>query len=400
MRIAFPTSCIVLITCLGAAPAAQAQRPDSLGITTAELGARLRFLSSDLFEGRAPGTRGEALTTAYLTSELESFGLRPGARADSGGAWLQAVSIVTHRPDTTSPNEARLSGRVTRVLQHGRDIRFSNFGSEAEVRTGGDLVFVGYGIHAPVYGWDDLRGIDLRGKIAVALLGEPEIPGDTVTFTGGRASRFSWGAAKVAELERRGAVGVLWLSGGRPLSRSPVTGGRRLAADAQGSLRLTGLLADSTLATLLPRGSGPLTAVLERARRRGFRAIPLGTRLDVAFRTRPTVVTTHNVIGVVPGRDSGLAGEHVVLSAHWDAYGIGPAAAGDSIYNGALDDGSGMTALLALARVFAAHPQQRSLTFLVTTAAEWGQLGAQADVCEGPLPTARMRWPKSAGLPR
>src|SRR5690606_21681170 len=98
----------------------------------------------------------------------------------------------------------------------------------------------------------------------------------------------------------------------------------------------------------------------------GFRPVELGSRLDVTFRTRPHTVTTHNVIGVVPGRDTALAGEHVVLSAHWDAYGIGPAVNGDSIYNGALDDGSGMTALLALARVFAANPQRRSITFLFT----------------------------------
>ena len=385
-RIAFAAA----ILAAAGAPAAHAQHPDPLAITTDELGARLRFLSSDLFEGRAPGTRGEALTTAYLASELAAFGVTPGARGDSGAVWLQPVSIMTHRPDPTSPNEARLSGRVTRALEHGREIRFTNLGGDAEVTAGGELVFVGYGIHAPMYGWDDFRGIDMRGRIAVALLGEPQPAGDTTRFNGLRASRFSWSTDKIAELERRGAVGVLWLSGGQPLSRSPVGGTRRLAASGGRTLSLGGLMSDSALSSLLPPGAGSLDTILERARRPGFRPIALGTRLDVNFRTRPVPVASHNVVGVVPGRNPRLAAEHVVLSAHWDAYGIGAAVRGDSVYNGALDDGSGVTALLALARVFAAHPQERSLTFLFTTAEEWGLLGAQAYVCEGPVPAERI----------
>ena len=390
LRRAALAAAVAWVTMAVSASPGEAQRSDSLAITTEELGARLRFISSDLFEGRAPGTRGEALTTAYLASQLEAFGLTPGARGDSGAAWLQPVSIITHRADSTSPNEARLSGRLTRALEHGRDIRFSNLGGAAEVRTGGELVFVGYGIHAPVYGWDDFRGIDMRGKIAIALLGEPGTGGDTTRFNGVRASRYSWSTDKIAELERRGAVGVLWLGGGRPFSRAPVTGTRRLATSGGRTLVVGGLISDSTLSALLPREAGPLAAVLERAGRPGFRPIALGTRLDVAFRTRLVPVTSHNVVGVVAGRSPRLAGEHVVLSAHWDAYGIGPAVGGDSIYNGALDDGSGVTALLALARVFAAHPQERSLTFLFTTAEEWGLLGAQAFVCDGPLPADRI----------
>jgi Zn-dependent M28 family amino/carboxypeptidase len=130
--------------------------------------------------------------------------------------------------------------------------------------------------------------------------------------------------------------------------------------------------------------------MLKSAEKPGFRALPLGVTLSVRFRTQPTTVTSHNVIGMVRGTDSALAGQHVVLSAHWDAYGIGRPVEGDSIYNGALDDGSGVTALLALARVFAKHPQRRSLTFLFTTAEEWGLFGAHAFVCSGPVPMERV----------
>jgi len=368
-------------------PALDGQRSDSLAITIEELGARLRLFSSDLFEGRLPGTRGEALTTAYLVSELEGFGLRPGAAT----GWLQPVSIVTHEPSPDSPNEARVSGRVSRRLEHGRDIRLSNQSDSALVEAGGELVFVGYGVHAPMYRWDDFAGIDLRGKVAVALFGEPTIPGDSVRFNGVRASRFSWARDKVAEMERRGAVGVLWVHPAGSISRSPVTGARRLADEAARSRgRFTGMVTDSALATLLPPRAAALPDLLAGAARPGFRAVPLGVRLDVRFRTRPLAVRTHNVLGVVTGRDSSLAGEHVVLSAHWDAYGIGPAVNGDSIYNGALDDGSGVTVLLALARVFGGHAQRRSLTFLFTTAEEWGLLGARAYACDSPVPLDRI----------
>lgn len=361
------------------------QRPDSLAITTDELGARLRLFSSDLFEGRYPGTRGEALTTAYLISELKSFGVHPGA-ADG---WLQPVAIVTHQPAPESPPEIRVSGRVTRTLEHGRDIRLANYGATPDVEAGGDLVFVGYGIDAPVYQWNDFAGLDLRGKVAVALAGEPSIPGDSVRFNGSRASRFGWNLAKIAEMERRGAVGILFLRPAGSLPKTPPTGLRRLAGQPAG-VRFSGTITDSVVATLLPPRSPALSALLAAAGRPGFHALPLGVHVDVRFHTKPVTVTTHNVIGVVPGSDATLAPEHVVVSAHWDAYGIGAAVNGDSIYNGALDDGSGVTALLALARVFAHHPQRRSVTLLFTTAEEWGLLGAEAFVCGGPVPPARI----------
>lgn len=352
-------------------------------ITAAELGARLRFLASDAFEGRYPGTRGETLTTSYIVSELQSFGVRPGMPQD---AWLQEVAIVVHDPDPASPNEARVSGRVTRTLEFGRNVRYGNYSEAAEVNAGGELVFVGHGIHAPMYGWDDLAGVDLRGKVAVALLDEPIISEDTTLFNGPRASRFSWPLDRIAEMDRRGAAGVLWLRPGAQF-RTPGGNIRRLRGAANpAGVRFTGSIADSTVAALLPSGAGSLASLVSAAGRRGFRALPLGVRLDVSFRTRPRTILTHNVVGVVPGTDPARRDEHVVLSAHWDAYGIGPAVNGDSIYNGALDDGSGTTALLALARVFARAPQPRSLTFLFTTSEELGLLGAEAFVGAGPLP--------------
>lgn len=385
---------LVFILALTASPVA-AQAPDSLAISTQELAARLKFFSSDLFEGRYPGKKGEELTTAYLISELQSFGLQPGAAptpGDTNPGWLQPVELLVQRPDSASvPVQARLSGRISAELAPGKEVTFVNAGRRPDVEASGDLVFVGYGIDAPMYKWNDFAGTDLKGKIAVMIFGEPTLPGDTVRFNGVRASRFSWFSDKLADLERRGAVGMLLIRPNGAFTQGPVRFGRYLAADVDDNgLRFLGGITDTALARLLPPKAGSLAAVLKAAEKPGFRAVPLGVKLAVRFRTQTSTVTSHNVIATVPGREGIHAREHVVLSAHWDAYGIGKPVDGDSIYNGTLDDGSGVTALLALARVFARHPQPRSLTFLFTTAEEWGLFGAYAFVCSGPIPLDRI----------
>src|SRR3954447_14990044 len=368
-----------------------AQSTDPLAISSPELGARLRFFSSDLFEGRYPGTRGETLTTSYLISELQSFGVAPGAsQVSSDSSWLQSVELLVQRPDSTAPVQPRLPGRITRALASGREITFVNAGRSGDVNAAGELVFVGYGIDGPIYRWNDCASVDLEGKIAIVLTGEPALSGDTVRFNGVRASRFSWFEDKLADLQRRRAAGVLIIRPDGSL-QGPVRVGRYLAADVSDTgLRFIGGITDSALARLVPPASRSLSALIESANQPGFRAVPFGVRLSVRFRTRPSKVTSHNVIGTIRGTDSALAVQHVVLSAHWDAYGIGKPVEGDSIYNGALDDGSGVTALLALARVFARHPQARSLTFLFTTAEESGLFGAYAFVCSGPIPLDRI----------
>ena len=262
---------------------ALAQRPKGLAIDTTELGARLRHLSSDQFQGRFPGTRGESLTTGYLIGELQSFGVRPGVN----GQWLQPVTIATHRPTPDASPEIRLSGRLTRDLQHGRDVRLANYSTGPTVSAVGEIVFVGYGVHAPTYGWDDFAGMDLRGKVAVALLGEPAIADDTTRFNSGRASRFSRTTDKVEEMERRGALGVLWLRPAGSLSRAPATGPSRLTSDiVPKGVVFTGNIADDVVASLLPPGSPSLKELLARAARPGFRALPLDVRWTSAFARR------------------------------------------------------------------------------------------------------------------
>lgn len=351
-------------------------------VSRAEIEGHLRVLASDQYEGRAPGTRGEALTTSYFVSWLTAWGVKPIA----DGSFLQPVRLSIHDPAPGSVASARLSGRIERELEHGRDVRFYNPSSRARVVGGGELVYVGYAIQSRRNGWDDFAGVDLAGKVAVAEFGEPLIDGDTTRFNGVRASRLGYANNKVAELERRGAVGVLWVRPDRSLSSAPVGGLRQLASQANRPLAFAGLITDSVLATLLPPGAPAIGELRASAARPGFRPVPLGVRFDAAYETIPREIVSHNVAGTIAGTDPRLANEHVILSAHWDHFGIGRPVNGDSIYNGALDDGSGLGVLLALARYFAEHPEPRSITVLFTTAEEWGMLGAEAFVRSGAIP--------------
>ena len=242
---------------------ALAQRPKSLAIDTTELGARLRHLSSDQFQGRFPGTRGESLTTAYLVGELQSFGVRPGAN----GQWLQPVTIATHRPTPDASPEVRLGGRLTRDLQHGRDVRLANYSTGPAVSAVGEVVFVGYGIHAPTYGWDDFAGMDLRGKVAVALLGEPAIPMTRHASTRSRVALLARQRQDrrdgTARRVRSALAEARWVLVARARDWSVA-----LTSDiVPKGVVFTGNIADATVAALLPPGAPSLKYLLAHTAR-------------------------------------------------------------------------------------------------------------------------------------
>lgn len=372
-----------VLALLLAAPLAAQQQDIASGEA---IGAHIRILASDSFLGRAPGSKGEEYTTAYLTRLLTEAGVKPG----NGASYLQPVKLSVHDPAPGAPVQLVLTGRVNDTLELGRDMRPWNASARRKVSAGGELVYVGYGISAPVYQWDDLAGADLKGKVAIAEVGEPMVAGDTTLFNGIRASRYGHAASKVEELERRGAVGVLWIVKDGNMSKAPPRGVRQRASLGERPLQMGGNITDSTVARLLPPGAPSLAELRAAAARPGFRALPLGVRLDAKFETRPGVMVSSNVVGLVPGTDPVLRNEYVVLSAHWDAFGIGPVVNGDSIYNGALDDASGCAVLLELARVVARNPMRRSVVFLFTTVEEWGMIGSEAFVAEGPIPVDRV----------
>ena len=354
------------------------------GISAENLMRHVQVLASDEFEGRAPATLGEEKTVAYLIDELKRAGVQPGGEA---GGWTQAVPLV--RAQVQGPVQATLNvGGKSRVLVNGEDLVLQTLQPVDRVQVeAAPLVFVGYGVNAPERGWDDYKGVDLRGKIAVVLVNDPdfETP-ETGAFDGRAVTYYGRWTYKYEELARQGATGVLivhetepaaygWAtvksSGLSPLFDIP----REDAAQYHTPLR--GWMQRDLAVSLFEQAGLDFEAEKKRAQTPGFTPILLGdATLSAAFNVSRDQVITHNVIGKLEGAQR--ADETVIYSAHWDAFGVGePDAHGDRIRHGAIDNATGVAAVLELARVFAAGPRpERSLLFMALTAEEKGLQGA------------------------
>jgi Zn-dependent M28 family amino/carboxypeptidase len=367
-----------LLLVLPASLAAQARA----GITAAEIDAHLRFLSSDLLEGRAPGTRGGRITAEYIASELRGYGLEPGVN----GSYFQPVPIDVL---TTQPGSARasVSGKATATLRQSEDVVLSAGSAVPQSTAHGELVFVGYGAVAPEYKWDDYKGTDLKGKIMLVLVNDPPATPAEPTLFGGKAMTYygRW-TYKYEEAERRGAAGAIIVhrtdQAGYPfqvLVGSNSTGQRLLPRDPKlpPPLGVRAWITDSAATALLRQAGLDMAALRKQAESRDFRPVPTGIVADLAMASTVERVTSENVVGVVRGSDPKLGKEYVVLSSHWDHLGVGTPVNGDSIYNGAFDNASGVSTILAIARVAATRPRpKRSLLFAFVTAEESGLLGS------------------------
>ncbi len=367
----------------GPAPAATADVPGG-GIVADNLARHLSVLASDAFEGRAPTTEGERKTIAYIAEQFAQAGLSPGG--DDGG-WTQAV--VLERSAIVGPVEARVHvGGQTRALANGDDIAVETLRPGGRVDLADlPVVFAGYGITAPKLDWDDYAGLDVAGKLVVVLINDPDFEAEAPGRFGGRALTWygRW-TYKYEEAARRGAAGVLIVHETEPASYpwATVRNGRAgpqydiVRADAQTHhLPMRGWMQREVAVRLFADAGLDFEAEKRRAQQPGFRGGALGdARLDIAFDVQRERVTSHNVVGVLPG--ASRPDETVVLSGHWDSFGVGePDASGDAIINGAVDNATAIASLIELARVFAAGPRPaRTLQFIALTAEENGLLGA------------------------
>ena len=371
---------ILTLLCVPTLLLSQAQRPST--ITAAEIDGYLRFLSSDLLEGRAPATRGGSLTTTYLASQLRAFGLRPG----NDTSFLQQVPIDVVAADWSTMRIAA-TGKASATLRHPSDVVVWAGSAMQNSAAQGEVIFVGYGSTAPEYRWDDFKDVDVRGKILLVLVNDPPASASEPGLFGGRAMTYygRW-TYKFEEAERRGAAGMLIIhttqAAGYPWQT--VVGSwskeQRMApraVNAPAPLGVRGWITDSAVTFLLRQAGLDLAELRARATQRDFRPVPTGITLDMSFRNTVSNLRSDNVVGLVRGSDPELRDEYVVFSAHWDHFGIGPAVRGDSIYNGALDNASGTADLLAVARAAAASAApRRSLLFVFVTAEESGLLGS------------------------
>jgi Zn-dependent M28 family amino/carboxypeptidase len=347
-----------------------------------QLRADVRFLSSDLLEGRAPGTRGESLAREYVAARFEAIGLEPGV----GSAWEQPVELVG--VTTHAPEELRVTRDGQAASLRLRDDYIAYTGSaDAEVRVeDAEIVFVGYGIVAPEHAWDDYKGADLRGKVLLFMNNDPE--DDPALFAGKRRLFYGRWDYKYLMAAERGALGaiVIHTNASAGYSWSVVQNswsGEQLSLPStdKAVLPLKAWATEDACRRIARLAGRNLDALRVRAESREFRPVPLGVRLSAVLKNEVERRASANVIGRLPGRDAaGLAKEAVLYTAHHDHYGIKPQASGEpAIYNGALDNASGVATLLAVAEAFAALPERpaRTILFASVTAEEQGLLGSE-----------------------
>jgi Zn-dependent M28 family amino/carboxypeptidase len=364
-------------------------------ITRAALEAPIRLLSSDLLEGRGPATRGDQLTRLYLQTQLEGMGYRA---AFGSGAWQQPFDIVGIKSQL--PKSWSFQGRNARVDLVWRDdyIAVSGLQSESVALDDAELVFVGFGIQAPEYRWNDFKDAHLAGKILVMMNNDPDW--DPNLFAGKRRLYYGRWDYKYESAARQAAAGAIIIhttpSAGYPWQVVQSSwGGEQfeLPAGGEARLRLKAWATEEATRRLLKAGGHDLDKLLAAARSRDFRPVPLGIRTSIAFTNTLARVQTANVGGVLPGGDPTLAAQVVVLSAHHDHFGIGePDAGGDRIYHGAVDNASGCAQVLAIARAFAALHERprRSVLALFVAGEERGLLGSKYYALHPSFPAGRI----------
>src|SRR3546814_96535 len=339
-------------------------------------------LSSDAFEGRAPGTPGEEKTVALLAERFEAAGLQPGNK----GSWFQDVPLVEVSLEG-DPDLTFTGGKQPLSFDHKEDMVAVSyrFTPETEVKNS-DVVFVGYGINAPERGWNDYAGLDVKGKTVIILVNDPDYQttGLEGPFEGRAMTYYGRWTYKYEEAARQGAAAAFIVHETEPAAygwnvvRSSWTG-PQLYTDAENNnmdeTLVNGWLTNEAAQQLMTSAGKDLATLTAAAKQKGFKAVPLGVKASISFDNKIERQASRNVIGILPGSER--PDEYVIYTAHWDHLGICEPVDGDNICNGALDNATGTAGLVALAEAHAkAGPADRSLVFLAVTAEESGLLGS------------------------
>jgi len=387
------SGCLILaLAWTGAPVVANEARPETgpLAFTAKAIMDHVRVLASDEFEGRAPGTKGEALTVAYIEDQFRKAGLKPG---NTDGTYFQNVPMVGITADPAASLVFK-RGRVTQALAFKNDVVAWTKQVQETVRLdASDVVFVGYGVQAPEYEWDDYKGVDLAGKTLIMLVNDPPVPdpadptrldpkifgGRAMTYYGRWTYKYEMGAEKHA-------AAVFIVHETEPAAypfaviQSKVTEQFDLVtADGNmGRAAIEGWITLEQAKKLFALAGQDFDALKKRAATRAFTPVTMGVKASMTLNNRIRKIDSRNVVGMLPGSDPALRNEYVIFTAHWDHFGIGPEINGDKIYNGALDNATGIAGMIELARAFVKLPAapRRSLLFLAVTAEEQGLLGS------------------------
>lgn len=398
------TKTTLVLLALAASPAAglalsptptPAEAKAAQTITHAVLRAHVRFVASDFTEGRGPGTRGDALTRAYIASQLEALGLEPAAPE---GGWFQPVPLVGVATKVTEP--LRFEGpKGAAELRPEEFVAVAGVPREGVRIDGAEVVFAGYGIVAPEFGWDDYAGADVRGKVVLVMNDDPS--DDPGLFAGKTRLYYGRWMYKYEEAARHGAAGVVIIhttpSAAYPWSVVQTSWAGtlfELPDDPEPRVLAKMWATEGASRRLAALGGQDLDALRRSADQKGFKAVPLGVRCSVGMRAEVTRIETANVMARLPGHDPRRAGEVVLVTAHHDHLGTKPGAAkgDDAIYNGAVDNATGVAAILAAARAAAALPRApaRSLVFVALAAEEQGLLGSEWLARHPPVPVGKI----------
>lgn len=381
----------VIIASLALVAGVAAQQAATPSFTGPALVEHIKVLASDQFEGRAPGSKGEDLTIGYLTDQFKALGLAPG---NPDGTWVQPVPMVGMTADPRATLTFTRGGASHALAYRDDFVAWTRRVVDRVALEQSELVFVGYGVNAPEFNWDDYKGVDLTGKTLVVLIGDPPVPDpakpdalDPKTF-GGRAmtyyGRWTYKYEMGAEKKAAGVI-IVHETGpaGYPFSVVQGMGGEKF--DLRTPDRNMGRAAVEAWITvdrakqLFKMAGHDFDAMKAQALSRAFKPVALGVTASVTFGNTVRPVDSRNAVAKLPGSDPALANEYVIYTAHWDHFGVGVAVNGDNIYNGALDNATGTSGLIEMARAYTkiSPKPKRSILFVAVTAEEQGLLGSE-----------------------
>jgi Zn-dependent M28 family amino/carboxypeptidase len=353
--------------------------------------AHIKVLSSDEYEGRAPGTKGEDLSVKYIEEQFKKLNLKPG---NPDGTYVQKVPLVGILGKQGTPLTFT-KGAQKQTLKWADDVVAwtKRVGDGASIDNT-DVVFAGYGVEAPEYKWNDFKDVDVKGKTIIVLVNDPAVPdpsnpskldpnvfkGDAMTYYGRWTYKFEEGA-------RKGAAAILIVHETAPAGYpfKVVQGNLNEKFDLvtpdknMSRANIEGWITTDAAKKILAMGGQDFERLKQQARTREFKPVALGLKASMAVKNTLRTIDSQNVVAKLEGSDPALRSEYVVYSAHWDHLGVGAPVNGDKIYNGALDNASGVATVLEIARAFTQiQPQpKRSILFLMVTAEEQGLLGSQ-----------------------
>jgi Zn-dependent M28 family amino/carboxypeptidase len=382
-----------------AAPSGIAATSSDAPINAADFAERVKTLASDDFAGRAPGSIGEEKTVEYLKAEFERLGLKPG----NGDSYFQTVPMVETTADESTRLHLVVDGKP-RDLKFGDDMVIGTRSGQTEVKIAdSDLVFVGYGVNAPELGWNDYAGVDVKGKTVVMFINDPGFHvQDAELFEGKRMTYYGRWVYKFEEAARQGAAAALIIhdtdgaSYGWDVVKNSWSGAQfdlAVADDPEPRLPAQGWITGDVARQVLGELGQNLDTLYQAANQPGFKAIPLNASLSLDLKSTITEKSSRNVVALLPGTTR--PDEAVVYMAHWDHLGDhghegqnGDAPAVDNIYNGAVDNATGVAGILGIAQAFATQQPapERSVLFLAVTLEESGLLGSKYYVAHPSIP--------------